>query len=171
MNIAVKRWIITCIPIYVNVLQEGCKQWAQYLTKVQLICSFSSLASRENKKKTYEILRFRSYVLKKIISSFGRYNGRQTDGQYDRQDKKHYASDIQKVCVWGGGGIKLNHIHRLADVLKINQIPVQLQSSFQLKLPNQIYFWLNSILYSCRRISNLGDFSVTGKCHRPNTSS
>lgn len=122
-------------------------------------------------KKTYEILRFRSYVLKKIISSFGRYNGRQTDGQYDRQDKKHYASDIQKVCVWGGGGIKLNHIHRLADVLKINQIPVQLQSSFQLKLPNQIYFWLNSILYSCRRISNLGDFSVTGKCHRPNTSS
>lgn len=95
--------------------------------------------SREQ-KKTYEILRFRSYVLKKIISSFGRYNGRQTDGQYDRQDKKHYASDIQKVCVWGGGGIKLNHIHRLADVLKINQIPVQLQSSFQLKLPNQIYF-------------------------------
>lgn len=62
-------------------------------------------------------------MLKKIISSFGRYNGRQTDGQYDRQDKKHYASDIQKVCVCGGGGYKVKPYTQISRRVKNKSDP------------------------------------------------
>lgn len=107
MNIAVKRWIITCIPIYVNVLQEGCKQWAQYLTKVQLICSFSSLASRENKKKLMKYYDLEVTCWKKLYQVLEDITAdRRTDSMTDRT--KNITLQIFKrcVCVWGGYKVK-----------------------------------------------------------------
>lgn len=98
------------------------------------------------KNKTYQ-------VLEDITTD------RRTDGRTDRtKTLSSRYSNREGGYIREVGVIKLNHIHELADVLKINQIPasakLQLQSSFQLKLPSQIYFLFLIKLYLIKLQTN-----------------
>lgn len=95
-------------PIYVHVLKERCKQLAQYLTKVQLMTNVAWVYWQRTIKILLKTTSIQKLHAKEIYHQV--LEDITTDGRTDNDE-----NTMLPIFKSQGGGLKLNHIHELAE--------------------------------------------------------